>query len=109
MFELMRVYPERILGLEIRDKLVNFCAEKIHSVHSNSQGDLCSNTAVICCNAMKTFTNYFKKDSVSASVFVTLSLFRSRRFSSASLTLTSRNRTIGAGSSTLHCCQTTPT
>ena len=110
LFQLTRTFPEKlILGMEIRDKLVNYVAEKINSARSNSNQALCSNTAVICCNAMKTFTNYFKKDSVSAVVFVTLSRFRSRRFSSASPTLTSRNRTIGAGSSTLHCCQTTPT
>ena len=66
LFQLTRAFPDKlILGLEIRDKLTNYVAEKINSSRCNSEGALCSNTAVICCNAMKTFTNYFKKESVS--------------------------------------------
>ena len=65
LFQLMRGFPEKlILGLEIRDKVANYVGEKIHSVRCNSDGQLCSNTAIIRSNAMKTFTNYFKKESV---------------------------------------------
>ena len=61
----MRGFPDKlILGLEIRDKVANYVGEKIHSVRCNSDGQLCSNTAIIRSNAMKTFTNYFKKESV---------------------------------------------
>ena len=65
MFQLMKGFPDKlILGLEIRDKVANYVGEKIHSVRCNSGGQLCSNTAIIRSNAMKTFTNYFKKESV---------------------------------------------
>ena len=52
------------MGLEIRDKVANYVGEKINSIRQNSQGAICSNTAIVRSNAMKTFTNYFKKDSV---------------------------------------------
>lgn len=66
LFQLMRGFPDKlILGMEIRDKVANYVGEKIHSVRCNSDNALCSNTAIIRSNAMKTFTNYFKKESVS--------------------------------------------
>jgi len=65
MFQLTKGFPNKlILGLEIRDKVANYVGEKIHSIRNNSGGQLCSNTAIIRSNAMKTFTNYFKKESV---------------------------------------------
>ncbi len=51
--------------MEIRDKIANFVGEKINAVRNNSDGKLCVNTAIIRSNAMKTFTNYFPKESVS--------------------------------------------
>lgn len=59
-------FPDKlILGMEIRDKIANFVGEKINAVRNNSDGKLCVNTAIIRSNAMKTFTNYFPKESVS--------------------------------------------
>ena len=58
--------------MEIRDKVANYVGEKINSIRCNSGGALCNNTAIIRSNAMKTFTNYFEKDSVSFSFFTSL-------------------------------------
>lgn len=66
MFQLTKGFPDKlILGLEIRDKVSNYVGEKIHAVRSNSQGTVCANTAIIRSNAMKAFSNYFPRDSVS--------------------------------------------
>ena len=68
MFQLTKGFPDKlILGMEIRDKIANFVGEKINAVRNNSDGKLCVNTAIIRSNAMKTFTNYFPKESVSHS------------------------------------------
>jgi tRNA (guanine-N7-)-methyltransferase len=66
MFMLTRGFPDKlILGMEIRDKVANYVGEKINSIRNNSGGALCNNTAIVRSNAMKTFTNYFPKESVS--------------------------------------------
>lgn len=51
--------------MEIRDKVANYVGEKINSIRNNSGGKICENTAVVRSNAMKTWSNYFKKESVS--------------------------------------------
>lgn len=62
----MKGFPDSlILGVEIRDKVANYVGEKINSIRNNSGGKMCENTAIIRSNAMKAFTNYFEKDSVS--------------------------------------------
>jgi len=68
---LTKGFPNKlILGLEIRDKVANYVGEKINSVRANSGNAICANTAIIRSNAMKTFTNYFEKDSVSYYVYL---------------------------------------
>lgn len=69
MLKLSLHFPDkRILGLEIRDKVVDYVAEKIHAIQHNSDGKLCANVAVINCNAMKTITRYCEPNSVSISM-----------------------------------------
>lgn len=73
MFQLTKGFPDKlILGMEIRDKVSNYVGEKINSIRCNSAGAICSNTAIIRSNAMKAFTNYFRKDSVSSTQCVTI-------------------------------------
>ena len=63
MFELTKGFPDKlILGLEIRDKVVNFAGEKVNAKRINE--DECLNVGVLRTNAMKSLHNYFKKDSV---------------------------------------------
>jgi len=54
-----------VVGLEIRGRVTDFVAEKLHALRHNSDGEQCMNAAVIKTNAMKTMTNYFQKQSVS--------------------------------------------
>jgi tRNA (guanine-N7-)-methyltransferase len=64
MFELQKEFPDKlILGMEIRDTVANFVAQKIHSVRNNEKQ--CFNVGVVKTNTMKTLHNYFKKESVS--------------------------------------------
>ena len=94
MFELTKGFPDKlILGLEIRDKVVNFAGEKANTMRINSEYKDCLNIGVLRTNAMKSLHNYFKKDSVrtiSILLLTQLILFRSKKCSSALLTLTSR-------------------
>lgn len=75
MFELTKSFPdELILGLEIRDKVANFAAEKVNSIRNNSGYKLCMNVAVLRTNAMKSLHNYFEKESVSIDFRLTIVL-----------------------------------
>ena len=66
MFELTKGFPnELILGLEIRDKVINFAGEKINTLRINSDYQDCLNIAVLRTNAMKSLHNYFNKGAVS--------------------------------------------
>ena len=65
-FELTKGFPDKlILGLEIRDKVVNFAAEKVNTIRINSEYKEALNIAFCRQNAMKSLHNYFEKDSVS--------------------------------------------
>lgn len=65
MFELQKEFPDKlILGMEIRDTVANFVAQKINSIRNNSQLKECMNVGVVKTNTMKTLHNYFRKDSV---------------------------------------------
>lgn len=55
------------LGLEIRDKVVNFVGEKIRSVRHNEE--VAWNAGVIRTNAMKLLLNYFRKAEIEAIFF----------------------------------------
>ena len=64
-FALAPHFPnDLILGMEIRDKVVNFVGEKIRSLRINSGQKEMSNVAAVRTNCMKTFHNYFAKDSL---------------------------------------------
>jgi len=64
-FALAPHFPnDLILGMEIRDKVVNFVGEKIRSLRINSGHKEMNNVAAVRTNCMKTFSNYFEKDSV---------------------------------------------
>jgi tRNA (guanine-N7-)-methyltransferase len=90
MFELTKHFnDELILGLEIRDKVANFAAEKVNSIRNNSDFKQCLNVAVLRTNAMKSLHNYFEKESVSPTLTCDI-VYSSPRCSSASLTPTSR-------------------
>ena len=66
MFELTKFHKqELILGLEIRDKVVNYAGEKINSLRNNSGFQDCLNIGVLRTNAMKSLHNYFRRESVS--------------------------------------------
>mmetsp|Transcript_66570 Transcript_66570/g.92179 ORF Transcript_66570/g.92179 Transcript_66570/m.92179 type:complete len:185 (-) Transcript_66570:161-715(-) len=70
MFGLTKHLPnDLILGQEIRDKVANFVAEKINSLRNNSGCIDCTNVAVVRTNSMKTFHNYFAKESVEKMFF----------------------------------------
>mmetsp|Transcript_2320 Transcript_2320/g.1663 ORF Transcript_2320/g.1663 Transcript_2320/m.1663 type:complete len:269 (+) Transcript_2320:113-919(+) len=58
-----------ILGMEIRDKVVNYAAEKINTIRINSGYKCYMNIAVVRTNAMKTIHNYFPKNSVEKMFF----------------------------------------
>ena len=92
MFELTKGFPDKlILGLEIRDKVVNFAGEKVNAKRINE--DECLNVGVLRTNAMKSLHNYFKKDSVRTIVTLLLThiiLFSSTNYSSALPIPTSR-------------------
>lgn len=63
---MVKGFPDKlILGMEIRDKVANYVGEKINSIRNNSNGKMCENTAIVRSNAMKAWSNYFQKDSVS--------------------------------------------
>ena len=65
LFELGKEFPKSlVLGMEIRDKVTNFVAEKINSKRINSQYKTHMNIAVVRTNTMKTIHNYFAKESV---------------------------------------------
>ena len=65
MFELQKEFPDKlILGMEIRDVVANFVAQKVNSVRANSQFQECMNVGVVKTNTMKTLHNYFRKESV---------------------------------------------
>ncbi len=66
MFPLAQEFPDQlILGMEIRDKVANFVAQKINTSRINSGYKSYMNIAVVRTNSMKTIHNYFTKDSVS--------------------------------------------
>jgi tRNA (guanine-N7-)-methyltransferase len=66
MFELYKEFPEKlILGMEIRDVVANFVAQKANSIRVNTGFKECTNVGVVKTNTMKTIHNYFKKGSVS--------------------------------------------
>lgn len=65
MFELSKEFPDNlILGMEIRDVVANFVAQKVNSVRNNSGYKDCMNVGVVKTNTMKTIHNYFRKESV---------------------------------------------
>jgi tRNA (guanine-N7-)-methyltransferase len=65
IFELIKHFPdELILGMEIRDKVVNFVGEKVNSIRHNSGLKECMNGAAVRTNCMKAWHNYFDKESV---------------------------------------------
>ena len=65
IFALAPHFPnDLILGMEIRDKAVNFVGEKINSIRINSANKELANVAAVRTNCMKTFSNYFAKESV---------------------------------------------
>jgi tRNA G46 methylase TrmB len=71
MFELQKEFPDKlILGMEIRDVVANFVCQKINSIRINSGYKECLNVGVVKTNTMKTLHNYFRKESVSLSIFV---------------------------------------
>lgn len=91
MFELSKEFPDKlILGMEIRDLVANFVAEKVNTLRINSGYKDCMNIGVVKTNTMKTIHNYFRKGSVSVRLITLCSL---RRCSSASPTPISRSRT----------------
>ena len=66
MFELYKEFPDKlILGMEIRDVVANFVAQKANSIRVNTGFKECTNVGVVKTNTMKTIHNYFKKGSVS--------------------------------------------
>jgi len=68
------------LGMEIRDVVANFVAQKINSVRANSQFKECMNVGVVKTNTMKTLHNYFRKESVRISEKDLLCLLTSKLF-----------------------------
>ena len=52
------------MGMEIRDKVVNFVGEKVNTLRINSGYKECLNGAAVRTNCMKSFHNYFDKESV---------------------------------------------
>mmetsp|Transcript_27489 Transcript_27489/g.19864 ORF Transcript_27489/g.19864 Transcript_27489/m.19864 type:complete len:235 (+) Transcript_27489:148-852(+) len=70
MFGLSQELPDHlILGQEIRDKVANFVAEKINTLRNNTNCQRCTNIAVVRTNSMKTFHNYFAKESIEKMFF----------------------------------------
>merc|ERR1711957_430507 len=64
-FELTKYFPDKlILGMEIRDKVINFVGEKINSKRINSKYQENMNIAAVRSNCMKTFHHYFEKESI---------------------------------------------
>ena len=57
------------LGLEIRDKVSNFVAERIKAIRINSNEEKCSNISILKTNAMKLLLNYFYKGQISKIFF----------------------------------------
>lgn len=61
IFALATLFPdEYVLGMEIRDKVVNYVAEKILALRAESPGKY-EKTSVIKSNAMKHLPNFFEK------------------------------------------------
>lgn len=94
MFELQKEFPQNlILGMEIRDVVANFVAQKINSIRINSKYKECLNVGVVKTNTMKTLHNYFRKESVRANSAANLSCICSlKRCSSALPIHTSRSK-----------------
>mmetsp|Transcript_41770 Transcript_41770/g.43773 ORF Transcript_41770/g.43773 Transcript_41770/m.43773 type:complete len:359 (-) Transcript_41770:117-1193(-) len=57
------------LGLEIRDKITNYCSDRIKVLRQNSEGEGASNISVVRTNAMKVILNYFKKGQIEKMFF----------------------------------------
>lgn len=70
LFALSEHFPDKLaLGVEIRDKVTNFVAEKIGAVRINSGYTKCLNAAVVRSNTMKTLQHYFEKESIEKMFF----------------------------------------
>jgi len=70
LFPLSAEFPEQlILGMEIRDKVTNYGAEKINTSRINSGYQKFMNISVIRTNTMKTIHNYFRKGSLEKMFF----------------------------------------
>lgn len=66
LFKLSKEFRDQlILGMEIRDVVANFVAERINAKRHNSGYKNYTNISVVKTNTMKTLHNYFKKESVS--------------------------------------------
>ena len=64
LFGLSTVLPDKlILGLEIRDKLVNFVGEKIRGYRTTEPGKF-NNISVVRTNTMRHLGQYFPKGSL---------------------------------------------
>ncbi len=64
LFGLAPVLPDKlILGMEIRDKLVNFVAEKIRGYRTTEPGKY-DNISVVRTNTMRHLCQYFPKGSL---------------------------------------------
>jgi len=65
LFGLGKAFPEKlILGVEIRDKCVNFVGHKIRSLRQDSDHKDCNNISVLRQNCMRHGLNYFRKNSM---------------------------------------------
>ena len=62
IFALANMFPDDyVLGMEIRDKVVNYVAEKILAIREETPGQY-EKTSVIKSNAMKHLPNFFEKE-----------------------------------------------
>ena len=62
--ELEEFQEKLMLGMEIRDKVTNYCTERIHAVRINSDYSKQMNVSVLRTNVMKTILNYFQKGQI---------------------------------------------
>ncbi|EAR97720.2 tRNA (guanine-N(7))-methyltransferase (macronuclear) [Tetrahymena thermophila SB210] len=70
VFNLAKNFPEKlVLGLEIRDKLVNYVSEKIKALRIESPDHKYNNAACIRTNAMRHIIQYFRKGTIEKMFF----------------------------------------
>ena len=67
--ELPEFSEKLMLGMEIRDKVSNYCTERINSIRINSDYTKQMNISVLRTNVMKTILNYFQKGQIEKMFF----------------------------------------